>query len=117
MGTGELRRIHSRVAWMFFPVERSITVSAPHFAAHRIFSTSSSMLEATALLPMLALILTRKLRPMIIGSLSGWLILDGMMARPRATSERTNSGVMWVGMLAPKDWPPKGREAWSVERG
>ena len=28
MGTGELRRIHSRVAWMFLPVERSMTVSA-----------------------------------------------------------------------------------------
>ena len=35
---------------------------------------------------MLALILTRKLRPMIIGSLSGWLMLFGMMARPRAIS-------------------------------
>ena len=48
-----------------------MTVSAPHLVAQRIFSTSSSMLEATALLPMLALIFTRKLRPMIIGSLSG----------------------------------------------
>ena len=71
MGTGELRRIHSRVAWMFFPVERSITVSAPHFVDQRIFSTSSSMLEATALLPMFALIFTKKFRPMIIGSSSG----------------------------------------------
>src|ERR1035437_3740701 len=67
MGTGELRRIHSRVAWMFLPVERSMTVSAPHLVAQRIFSTSSSMLDATALLPMLALTFTRKLRPMIIG--------------------------------------------------
>ncbi len=41
---------------------------------------------------MLALIFTRKLRPMIIGSSSGWLMLAGMMARPRATSSRTNSG-------------------------
>ena len=40
---------------------------------------------------MLALIFTRKLRPMIIGSSSGWLMLAGMMARPRATSLRTNS--------------------------
>jgi len=56
MGTGELRRIHSRVAWMFLPVERSMTVSAPHLVPQRIFSTSSSMLDATALLPMLALI-------------------------------------------------------------
>ena len=54
---------------------------------------------------MLALILTRKLRPMIIGSLSGWLMLLGMMARPRATSSRTNSGVMNFWMLAPKDSP------------
>ncbi len=63
--------IHSRVAWMFFPVDKSITVSAPHFVAHRIFSTSSSMLDATAEFPMLALIFTRKFRPMIIGSSSG----------------------------------------------
>src|SRR5437867_1014722 len=98
MGTGELRRIHSRVAWMFLPVERSMTVSAPHLVAQRIFSTSSSMLDATALLPMLALIFTRKLRPMIIGSDSGWLMLAGMMARPAATSARTNSGVISFGM-------------------
>src|SRR5438270_8399111 len=97
MGTGELRMIHSRVAWMFFPVDRSITVSAPHFVAQVIFSTSSSMEEATTLLPMLALIFTRKLRPMIIGSLSGWLMFAGMMARPRATSSRTNSGVTQAG--------------------
>ena len=40
---------------------------------------------------MFALIFTRKLRPMIIGSSSGWLMLAGMIARPRATSARTNS--------------------------
>src|SRR5256886_10325363 len=98
MGTGLFRMIHSRVAWMVLPVDRSITVSAPHLVAQRIFSTSSSMEEATALLPMLALIFTRKLRPMIIGSDSGWLMLAGMMARPAATSARTNSGVIWAGM-------------------
>src|SRR6476619_1373240 len=98
MGTGLLRRIHARVAWMFLPVERSITVSAPHLVAQRIFSTSSSMLLATALLPMLALIFTRKFRPMIIGSSSGWLILAGMIARPEATSSRTNSGVIFLGI-------------------
>src|SRR5438552_16946047 len=98
MGTGELRRIHSRVAWMFLPVERSMTVSAPHLVAQRIFSTSSSMLDATALLPMFALIFTRKLRPMIIGSDSGWLMFAGMMARPAATSARTNSGLISLGM-------------------
>ena len=54
---------------------------------------------------MLALIFTRKLRPMIIGSISGWLMLAGMMARPRATSSRTNSGVIASGIAAPKDSP------------
>src|SRR6266404_5217753 len=102
MGTGELRRIHSRVAWMFLPVDKSMTVSAPHLVAQRIFSTSSSMLDATALLPMLALIFTRKLRPMIIGSDSGWLMFAGMMARPAATSLRTNSGVISRGILCGK---------------
>ena len=76
---------------MFLPVDRSITVSAPHSVAHCSFSTSSSIDDRTAELPMLALIFTRKLRPMIIGSSSRWLMLDGMMARPRATSDRTNS--------------------------
>src|SRR3982750_1756836 len=94
IGTGELRIIHSRVAWIFLPVERSITVSAPHLVAQRIFSTSSSIDDATALLPMLALILTRKLRPIIIGSDSGWLTFEGIIARPLATSARTNSGVI-----------------------
>ena len=78
--------IHSRVSWMLRPVERSITVSAPQRIAHTIFSTSSSTEEVTAELPILALILMRKLRPMIIGSSSAWLMLAGMMARPRATS-------------------------------
>src|ERR1051326_3433032 len=59
--------IHSRVWWMFLPVERSMTVSAPQRVAQVIFSTSSSMEEVTALLPMFALIFTRKPRPMIIG--------------------------------------------------
>jgi hypothetical protein len=40
---------------------------------------------------MLALILVRKRDPMIIGSDSGWLTFAGRMARPRATSSRTNS--------------------------
>src|SRR6516165_1872732 len=105
MGTGELRRIHSRVSWMFLPVERSITVSAPQRVAHVIFSTSSPIDDDTAEFPMLALIFTRKLRPMIIGSDSGWLTLHGMIARPRATSLLTNSGVMNSGIAAPKLWP------------
>src|ERR687892_2833320 len=102
IGTGELRMIHSRVAWMFLPVERSITVSDPQRMDQRILSTSSSIEDATAELPMLALILTRKLRPMIIGSDSGWLMLAGMIARPRATSSRTNSAVTNFGIDAPK---------------
>jgi hypothetical protein len=85
---------------MLIPVDKSMTVSAPHFVAQRIFSTSSSMDDDRALLPMLALILTRKLRPMIIGSHSGWLMFAGMIARPRATSLRTNSGVISVGQAS-----------------
>ena len=42
---------------------------------------------------MFALILTRNLLPMMVGSDSGWLRLTGMTARPMATSSRTNSGV------------------------
>src|SRR5437667_10528591 len=85
---------------MFLPVERSITVSAPHLVAQRIFSTSSSIDDATALLPMLALIFTKKLRPVIIGSDSGGLRLAGVIARPRATSLRTNPGVLSAGTCA-----------------
>ena len=79
-----------------------MTVSAPQRIAHTIFSTSSAAVDTTAELPMLALILTRKLRPIAIGSTSGWLMFAGMMARPRATSSRTNSGVMKGGIEAPK---------------
>jgi len=56
---------------MFLPVDRSITVSPPQRIDQSIFSTSSSIEELTAELPRLALIFTRKLRPMIIGSSSG----------------------------------------------
>ncbi|HUY64102.1 MAG TPA: hypothetical protein VMV14_06250 [Acidimicrobiales bacterium] len=48
--------------------------------------------EVTDELPMLALTLTRKRRPMTMGSLSGWFTLDGRMARPVARSSRTTSG-------------------------
>ena len=77
-------------------------VSAPQRVAQVIFDTSSSILEPRAELPILALIFTKKLRPIIIGSDSGWLILLGIMARPAATSSRTNSGVIILGVLAPK---------------
>jgi hypothetical protein len=43
------------------PVDKSI-VSAPQRQAQTAFSTSSSMVEVTALFPMLALIFTKKLR-------------------------------------------------------
>src|SRR5690606_26963807 len=103
IGTGELRIIHSRVSWIFFPVDKSIMVSAPQRQAHTAFSTSSSMLDETALFPILAFIFTRKLRPIIIGSLSGWLILLGIIALPAAISSRTNSGVIFcLGVRAPK---------------
>jgi hypothetical protein len=67
-------------------------VSAPHLVAQVSFSTSSVIDARTAELPMLALTLTRKFRPMAMGSDSGWLTLAGMMARPWATSARTDSG-------------------------
>ena len=71
-----------------------MTVSPPHRVDHVIFSTSSCIPDETAELPILALIFTRKLRPIIIGSVSGWLILAGIIALPNATSSLTNSGVM-----------------------
>ena len=85
--------IASRVSWMRSPVERSITVSAPQRAAQRSLSTSSGIEETTAELPMLALIFTWKALPRTIGSSSTCLRLAGMIARPAATSSRTNSGL------------------------
>src|SRR5271170_4414551 len=105
MGTGAFLIIHSRILWMLRPVERSITVSLPQRIDHTIFSTSSATDEVTAELPILALILTLKLRPIIIGSDSGWLMLLGIMARPAAISLRTNSGVIRCGKFAPKLLP------------
>ena len=71
MGTDEFLMIQSRMLWMLRPVDRSMTLSAPQRVAQTSLSTSSSTLDRTALFPMLALIFTRKLRPMIIGSTSG----------------------------------------------
>ncbi|MNQ64381.1 hypothetical protein D3C85_788000 [compost metagenome] len=90
---------------MCLPVDRSITVSEPQRMPQVSLATSSSIEEPSAELPMLPLIFTRKLRPMIIGSSSTWLMLAGMMARPRAISSRTNSGVISFGMDAPKLCP------------
>ena len=75
------------MVWMLRPVERSITVSAP---AERIAQTHLVDLfstdEVTVELPILALILVRKLRPMIIGSSCRWLMLAGDVSRGRAIS-------------------------------
>ena len=54
-------------------------VSAPQRVAQVIFATSSSIEEPRAELPILALIFTKKFRPMIMGSISGWLILAGII--------------------------------------
>src|ERR687883_297284 len=88
IGSGEWRRIASRICGMSPPVERSITVSAPYFTQTRSFSSSASMSLVTALLPMFALILQVAAKPMAIGSSSGWFTFAGMIIRPRATSSR-----------------------------
>ena len=95
---------------MFLPVERSITVSAPHLVAQRIFSTSSSIEDATALLPMLALIFTRKLRPMIIGSHFGVIDVGWDDRSSSRHFIRTNSGVISSGIAAPNEF------AWMLMR-
>ncbi len=53
---------------------------------------------------------------MMTGSSSGWLMLAGMMARPRAISLRTNSGVMNSGISAPKSSPSARRSAAPCQR-
>ncbi len=78
---------------MSLPVLKSITVSAPQIVLNTIFSTSSAIEEVIAELPMLELIFTLNLRPIIIGSTSEWLIEAGITARPFAISSRTISGV------------------------
>ena len=50
---------------------------------------------------------------MIIGSVSGWLMLFGMIARPRATSSRTNSGVIVAGSRRRSSAPRAGGAALS----
>ncbi len=50
------------------------------------------MFEVVAELPMLALILHFDATPMRIGSRFVWLMLAGMIMRPRATSARISSG-------------------------
>ena len=77
---------------MFFPVDRSIRVSAPHIDAHCSFSTSSSIELLIAEFPMFALIFTLNFLPTIMGSSSTCFLLLGMIALPLATSLLTNSG-------------------------
>ena len=72
------------------PVERSITVSAPYFTASCSFATSSSRSEALGEAPMLAFTLHLEAMPIAIGSRLGWLMLAGMIMRPRATSSITS---------------------------
>ena len=71
-----------------------MTVSAPHSVAHRSLSTSWTIDDETAELPMLALIFTRKLRPMIIGSSFGMIDVgrnDGAPARDFRADELTGN--------------------------
>jgi hypothetical protein len=82
-----------RISGMSPPVERSITVSAPYFTEYRSFSSSPSTSDVVALLPILALILHVDAIPIAIGSSAAWLMLAGMIIRPRATSSRTVSAV------------------------
>ncbi len=86
--------IASRHSSRFPPVERSITVSAPHFSAHLSFSTSSSVPEETGDAPMLALIFVSDARPIAIGSslYFRWTLLAGIIIRPAATSARICCG-------------------------
>jgi len=67
--TGELRR-SIRGVWMFRPVERSMTVSAPQRIAHTSLSTSRGR-RGHRELPMLALIFTRSCDRMIIARIPG----------------------------------------------
>ena len=95
IGTGDAAMMASRVSSSAVPVERSITVSAPYFTANCSFSSSPSMSDVTAELPMFALILTLLTLPTAIGlsEPARWNMLAGMTSRPRATSLRTSSGL------------------------
>ena len=68
MGTGEAPMMALRMAGMSPPVERSITVSAPYFTEYCSFSSSPSILDSTAELPIFELILQVEATPMHMGS-------------------------------------------------
>ena len=70
-GHGRVAKDGSRIVGISPPVERSMTVSAPKWTAVCSLRSSSSMLEESAELPMLALILQSESTPMAIGSSSG----------------------------------------------
>src|SRR3972149_9100196 len=70
-GTGLASMMARRMRGRSPPVERSITVSEPYSTENWSFFSSSSMLELTAELPMLALILQVKFVPITIGSRAG----------------------------------------------
>ena len=95
MGTVALRQIASRHSSRLPPVDRSITVSAPHRSAQRSFSTSSSVPLETGEAPMLAFTLVFAARPIAIGSrrCPRCTMFAGITMRPAATSSRTCSGV------------------------
>ncbi len=83
------------------PVERSITVSAPHSTARHSLASSASLHELTGEAPMLALILVLTPRPMPTGSsraappspAARRILLAGITSRPAASSSRMNSAV------------------------
>ena len=75
------------------PVERSITVSAPYFTQYSSLSSSSSMLEVVAELPMLALILHLEPTPMHMGSRLVVMDVGGDDHAARGDFVRMNSGV------------------------
>ena len=71
-------------------MDSSITVSAPYFTASFSFFTSSAASEAFGEAPMLAFTLHLLAMPIAIGSRLVWLMLAGMIIRPRATSSITS---------------------------
>src|SRR5690606_1815021 len=85
--------MRQRISSIFFPVDRSMTVSAPKWTAVWSLASSSSRLLVTAELPMFALILQHAAIPIPIGSsrYPRWTRLAGITMRPAATSARISS--------------------------
>ena len=92
IGTGELRRIHSRVVWMSGPGrEVHDRVRPPPGGPGQLLDLFLDRRGDRGVADV-GVDLDEKPRPMAMGSDSGWLTLAGMMARPDATSWRTTSG-------------------------